>query len=83
MASASWKKSCLLQRTSAGATTAEMDPKGLRGQAMPQPGLELQKDLGTKVQPTVLTGDLCSPWSRAKQDSKQDLDYMRDKLYLC
>lgn len=34
---------------------------------MPQPGLELQKDLGDKVQTIVLSGDLCSLWSKAKQ----------------
>lgn len=46
---------------------------------MPQPGLELQKDLVSKVQPTVLTGYLCSLWSKAKQDSKQGLDYVRER----
>lgn len=73
------RKSFLLQRTSTGATTAEVDPSSLRGRAMPQPGLELQKDLVSKVQPTVLTGYLCSLWSKAKQDSKQGLDYVRER----
>lgn len=56
-----------------------MDPNSLRGRAMPQPGLELQKDLVSKVQPTILTGYLCSLWSKAKQDSKQGLDYVRER----
>lgn len=83
MVCASWKKRCLLQRTSAGATTAEMDPNSLQGRTMPQPWLELQKDLGSEVQPAVLTGDLCSLWSRAKLDTKKDLDYVRETHFIC